>query len=218
MGIIPGDEGPKAEEHGLFKMSQLHSTDQLNQVIDDNEAQDIAEDSDENEDEETKLPKHTKYDREKGSLDSEGLWYDEHDKSVQDKSESEDDESDNEEELGLEWEDEDTDEEKEAEIEKQNELTKNPLIMSLSSDDQEARKAKRAEMWFSKIGDLDEDSDLEEAELERAVSIVEKKGGRIKKRAPTAGAEKSEGYHSNSESEDDAGQEKEDKEDKEDSE
>merc|ERR1712110_1070600 len=37
--IIPGDEGPMAEEHGLFKMSQLHSTDQLNQVIDDNGAQ-----------------------------------------------------------------------------------------------------------------------------------------------------------------------------------
>ena len=211
--IIPGDEGPKAEEHGLFKISQLHSTDQLNTVIDDNEAQDIAEDSDENEDEETKLPKHTKYDREKGSLDSEGLWYDEHDKSVQDKSESEDDESDNEEELGLEWEDEDTDEEKEAEIEKQNELTKNPLIMSLSSDDQEARKAKRAEMWFSKIGDIDEDSDLEEAELERAVNIVEKKGGSIKKKGPTAGVDKSNGYHSNSESEDDAEEEREEKED-----
>ena len=53
------------------------------------------------------------------------------------------DESDNEEELGLEWEDEDTDEEKEAEIDKQDELSKNPLMMSLSTDDQEARKAKR---------------------------------------------------------------------------
>merc|ERR1712241_225390 len=35
----------------------------------------------------------------------------------------------------------------------------------------------------------------------------------IKKRAPSAGAEKSNGYHSNSESEDDAGQENEEKED-----
>ena len=32
-------------------------------------------------------------------------------------------------------------------------------------------KAKRAEMWFSKIGDVDEDSDLEEAELESPMVV-----------------------------------------------
>merc|ERR1719392_640984 len=185
--IIPGDEGPMAAEDGLFQMSQLHSTDQLNKVIDDNEAQDVAEDSEDSDAEEgKKYPKHTKYDREKGTLDSEGLWYDEHDQSAQDKTES-DEETDNEEELGLEWEEDDTDDEDDAKIKKQNENSKNPLLLSLSADDPEERKARRAEQWFSKIGDLDEDSDLEEAELQRAVNIVEKKGGSIKKKEKVSG-------------------------------
>ena len=193
--IIPGDEGPTASEDGLFKMSQLQSSDQLDKVLKEDEAHDIAVDSDES-DVDEKLPRHTKYDREKGTLDSEGLWYDEHDKSGQDKGQETDEDSDNEEELGLEWEEEETDDEDEAKIAKQNEVSSNPLIMSLSSEDQEDRKARKAEQWFSKIGALDDDSDLEEAELQRAVNIVQKKGGKIKKKEESVSTTE---YHSGSE-------------------
>merc|ERR1712126_562545 len=107
-------------------------------------------------------------------------WYDEHDNNEKQEKDS-DEESDNGEELGLEWEEEDgSDNDSNEKIQKQNEASKNPLIMSLNNEDSEDRKARKAEMWFSKIGDIDEDSDLEEAEIERAVNIVQKKGGTIK--------------------------------------
>merc|ERR1719400_1769638 len=74
-------------------------------------------------------------------------------------------------------------------------------MMSLSTDDPDDRKARKAEQWFSKIGDLEEDSDLEEEELQRALNIVEKKGGKIKKKEPTTADAKATGYHSDSDGE-----------------
>ena len=200
--IIPGDEGPTASEDGLFKMSDLSSTDQLERVMKEGEVQDIVDDSEEESDdaEEKKFPKHTKYDRENGTLDSEGLWYDEQDKSLQDKQDDSDDDSDNDEELGLEWEEAESDEEGDAKIDQQNEASRNPLMMSLSTDDPDDKKARKAEQWFSKIGDLEEDSDLEEEELQRALNIVEKKGGTIKKKDSSTEDIKAAGYHSNSDS------------------
>merc|ERR1712183_525835 len=84
---------------------------------------------------------------------------------------------------GLEWEENASGDEDENVINKQDEESENPLITSLSNDDNIGdRKARKAEMWFQKIGDLEDDSDLEEAELKRAVDIVEKKGGSIKRK------------------------------------
>ena len=196
--ILPGDEGPQAAEDGLFQMSDLKNTEDLDKVVDDKNVEDIVEESEE---EDRPRPKHEKYDKEDGSLDSEGLWYGEHDKSGKDNSDSEE-ESDNGEELGLEWEEEEeSDEEAESKIQKQNDVSKNPLIMSLSNDDNEDRKAKKAEMWFSKIGDIDDDSDLEEAEMERAVNIVQKKGGKIKKKNEMPKEKSKQEYHSDSDEE-----------------
>merc|ERR1712111_314103 len=123
--IIPGDVGPQAAEDGFFQMSDLKDTEDLDKVIEDHEAEYVIEES---EDESAPRPKHEKYSKEDKTMDSEGLWYDEHDNDSNEK------------------------------IQKQNEASKNPLIMSLNNEDSEDRKARKAEMWFSKIGDIDEDS------------------------------------------------------------
>merc|ERR1712013_51264 len=72
--IIPGDEGPTATEEGLFRMSDLKNNDDLEKVVNDGKLDLVAEDSDE-EDEEAPRPKHEKYNKEDGTLDGDGLWY-----------------------------------------------------------------------------------------------------------------------------------------------
>jgi len=163
-------------------MSDLKNKDDLEKVVNDGKLDLVAEDSDEEED--ILRPKHEKYDKEKGALDSNGLWYNE---QIEEGKESDDesDESDNGEELGLEWEENESDEEGDENVEKQDEQSSNPLITSLTDDDIGDRKARKAEMWFQKIGEIEDDSDLEEAEMKRAVDIVEKKGGSIKKESRT---------------------------------
>merc|ERR1719376_973280 len=201
--IIPGDEGPTATEEGLFRMSDLKNKDDLEKVVNDGRVDLVAEDSDEEEDQ--IRPKHEKYDKEKGALDSNGLWYNEQIEEGKD-SDDESDESDNGEELGLEWEENESDEDGDENVEKQDEESSNPLITSLNDDDIGDRKARKAEMWFQKIGDLEDDSDLEEAEMKRAVDIVEKKGGSIKKKSEQevqSGA--SSGYQSDTDEEDQVG-------------
>merc|ERR1712013_51016 len=201
--IIPGDEGPTATEEGLFRMSDLKNNDDLEKVVNDGKLDLVAEDSDEEED--ILRPKHEKYDKEKGVLDSNGLWYNE---QIEEGKESDDesDESDDGEELGLEWEENESDEEGDENVEKQDEQSSNPLITSLTDDDIGDRKARKAEMWFQKIGEIEDDSDLEEAEMKRAVDIVEKKGGSIKKKAEQevqSGA--GSGYQSDTDEEDQVG-------------
>jgi len=160
-------------------MSDLKNKDDLEKVVSDGIVNRIAEDSDS--EEEAIRPKHEKYSKEKGVLDSDGLWYNEQVEQGKDESEDSDD-SDEGEELGLEWEENASGDEDENVINKQDEESENPLITSLSNDNIGDRKARKAEMWFQKIGDLEDDSDLEEAELKRAVDIVEKKGGSIKRK------------------------------------
>merc|ERR1712227_411030 len=163
--IIPGDEGPTASESGLFRMSDVQSKTELDKVTDNQTAEDVVEDS-EDEDNPKFRPKYEKYIKENTNLDSEGLWYNENDQNDEAKGGSSDEESDNGEDLGLDSEEAESDEEADEKIEKQNEESNNPLIMSLSNEDTEGTKARKAEQWFSKIGDFDEDSDLEEAEIE----------------------------------------------------
>merc|ERR1712212_921971 len=87
-------------------------------------------------------PKHEKYDKEKGTLDSNGLWYNEQIEEGKD-CDDESDESDNGEELGLEWEENESDEDGDEYIEKQDEESSNPLITSLNDDDIGDRKARK---------------------------------------------------------------------------
>jgi len=201
--IIPGDEGPTADDLELFRMSQLSSSADLKKVSDDAHADMVAQESDE-EDEEAPRPKHEKYNKEDGTLDGDGLWYN---GDANGKDESEDDESDpdsdeEEEELGLE--EEELASGGEEEIMEQDKETENPLIQSLSNEDVGEKKARKAEMWFQKIGDLEDDSELEEEEIGRAVDIVKKKGGSIRKKEEEVEEEAKEG-ESESESEDEVG-------------
>eukprot|EP00090_Calanus_glacialis_P014505 TRINITY_DN2330_c0_g1_i1.p1 TRINITY_DN2330_c0_g1~~TRINITY_DN2330_c0_g1_i1.p1 ORF type:complete len:844 (+),score=377.15 TRINITY_DN2330_c0_g1_i1:35-2566(+) len=201
--IIPGDEGPTATEEGLFRMSDLKNKDDLERVVNDGKVDVVAEDSDVEEDE--IRPKHEKYEKDMGVLDSNGLWYNEQIEQGKDSDDSDDGEEG--EELGLEWEENESDEEDDEMVNKQDEASSNPLITSLSNDDIGDRKARKAELWFNKIGDIEDDSDLEEAEIQRAVDIVEKKGGSIKKKKVVkedqSGA--SSGYQSDSDDEDQVG-------------
>ena len=206
--IIPGGEGPTASESGLFRMSDVQSKTELDKVTDNQTAEDVVEDS-EDDDNPKFRPKYEKYIKENTNLDSEGLWYNENDQNDEAKDGSSDEESDNGEDLGLDSEEAESDEEADEKIEKQNEESNNPLIMSLSNEDTEGTKARKAEQWFSKIGDFDEDSDLEEAEIERAVKIVEKKGGSIKKKAEHTNEAPKQVYHSDSEDDDDSDDDKE---------
>jgi len=181
--IIPGDEGPTADDLELFRMSQLSSSADLKKVSDDAHADMVAQESDE-EDEEAPRPKHEKYNKEDGTLDGEGLWYngDENGKDSEDEDDSDADSDDEEEELGLE--EEELASGGEEEIMEQDKETENPLIQSLSNEDVGEKKARKAEMWFQKTGllDLEEDEQLEEEEIGRAVDIVKKKGGSIRQK------------------------------------
>jgi len=193
--IIPGDEGPTAIEEGLFKMSEVRSQADLDKVTEDKQAEIIAEESES--DEEDLRPKHEKYDKETGVLDSEGLWYNEGE--VQNDDDKSDTDSDEAEELGMEMEENDSGDD--GEVENQDAESENPLIKSLSNDDIGAKKARKAEMWFQKIGDLEDDSDLEEAEIGKAVDIVHKKGGTIKTK-DNLNEKEDAGYKSDSDDED----------------
>jgi len=198
--IIPGDEGPTAVEEGLFRMSDLKNKNDLERVVSDVKVNEVAEDSDSEEEE--LRPKHEKYDKEIGVLDSEGLWY--NDQVEQGKDSEDSDDSDDGEKLGLESEEEMSGDDDENQVNKQDETSANPLLKTLSNEDVGDRKARKAEMWFQKIGDLEDDSDLEEAEIQRAVDIVEKKGGSIKKKKPEIKNAINE-YHSDSDEEDQVG-------------
>jgi len=199
--IIPGDEGPTAAEDGLFRMSDLKSKTDLEKVVEDESAEMIAEDSDS--EEETIRPKHEKYNKEDGVLNSEGLWYGEGDEENLGSSEEED--SDEAEELGMEMEDENESGD-ENEVILQDKESENPLIQSLSNEDIGDKKARKADLWFQKIGHLEDDSDLEEAEIGTAMKIVHKKGGSIKTREVSEDQEKNDdGYKSDSDEDDEVG-------------
>jgi len=201
--IIPGDEGPKMVEDGLFKISELKSKADLEKVGDDTQLEELAEDSESDVDEEALRPKHEKYSKEDGVLDSEGLWYGEDDQ--QGESGSGSDSEDEKEELGMEIEDEGSD--KDEEIDEQYTESKNPLIKSLSEDNVEDKKSKKADMWFKKIGNLEDDSDLEEAEIGKAMNIVKKKGAKIRTKEKVEEVIPSavDGYRSDSDEDDEVG-------------
>jgi len=192
--IIPGDEGLVLQEDGLFKMSDMKTAEDVAAVVD-QEPEMVVEDSDDEGGE--VRDKYEKYEKGKNVLDSQGLWYNEGGEEEENSDEESD--SDKEEDLGLD--DEENEEEiEEGDIERQDALSENPLVASLDKSSAQDRKAKKANEWFEKAGlaDLEEDSDVEDEEVNRAVEIVEKKGGTIRKRKAEIPIE---GYNSDSDEE-----------------
>eukprot|EP00088_Acartia_fossae_P040863 TRINITY_DN425_c0_g1_i10.p1 TRINITY_DN425_c0_g1~~TRINITY_DN425_c0_g1_i10.p1 ORF type:complete len:864 (-),score=336.42 TRINITY_DN425_c0_g1_i10:76-2667(-) len=198
--IIPGDEGPRAEEHGLFQVSDLRSGKDLDKVLD-SKPDEVAEHSDDDLGTMVKHRKFERFDRGSGGRDSEGTWYEEHDDVIQDSSDEEYEHEEQEKEhLDLKPEqDDDEPMEDNPTVEDEDPTASNPLLTRLSKETPEERRARKAALWFTKIGDLEEDSDLEDAEMERAVTRVQDKGGKFRQKEKTEES----GYTSGSESEED---------------
>jgi AdoMet-dependent rRNA methyltransferase SPB1 len=180
---IPGDRGPRAEEDGLFKVSTIRTNKDLVNLLDIN-ADEVAEDSDDEQEKKKKI-KVQKFEREMGRLNDDGNWYEEHDDVIRDSSDAEDDDSDDEaEDLGLQP-DSDEDDDVDETVNDEDPNKDNPVLTSLSplsQESQEKRRERKAEQWFKKIGDLDDESDLEDAEMEKAVEKVHKSGGTLNKK------------------------------------
>jgi len=195
--VIPGDEGPRAEDLEVFKLNMIREEADLNNMIDPDADMVASDDSDD--DEKKGRAKYVRYnkDLEDGVTPP---WYEEHDDVIQD-SGSDAYESDMEpepESLGLESDGEEHDDDIEEEEE-----ASHPIITKLSTDNREEARKRKADMWFSKIGDLEDDSDLEDAEIGKAVLKVEDKGAVIKKKEKKVAETLESGYTSGSEDEDD---------------
>lgn len=94
--IHKSDEGPKLEGDDLFKLNQIQTYQQLEQITD--QTPDVVAESDVESDEEIK-PKTIRYEKDTGHLDSKGLYYKSEDSEESDTDASDDDE--NNEKLGL---------------------------------------------------------------------------------------------------------------------
>lgn len=93
--IHKNDEGPKLEDD-LFKLNQIQTYQQLEQITD--QTPDVVAESDVESDEEIK-PKTIRYEKDTGHLDSKGLYYKSEDSEESDTDASDDDK--NNEKLGL---------------------------------------------------------------------------------------------------------------------
>ena len=143
--VIPGDKGPIHEEEGLFKLSNIQSTSDMNSI-----AEQAPETLDHDSDDEVpvKKLKKEKYSKEKGKIDKSGLFYKD-DEGISDDESSNSDDSDDGEDLGL-GEELESDEMDDTAIESYNDPSKNELIVDMEDSNRITRKEKRANMWFDK--------------------------------------------------------------------
>merc|ERR1712038_447233 len=179
MGVIPGDKGPIHEEEGLFKLSNIQSTSDMNSIT---EQAPETLDHDSDDEMPVKKLKKEKYSKEKGKIDKSGLFYKD-DEGISDDESSNADDSDDGEDLGL-GEELESDEMDDTAIESYNDPSKNELIVDMEDSNRITRKEKRANMWFDKdiFKGIEDDEDLEEADVEMAINAIKKKGGQIKEK------------------------------------
>ena len=144
--VIPGDKGPTLQEDGLFKLSDVQCSEDINSVVE--QAPDTLE-QDPDEDRQVKKLKTEKYSKEMGTLDKSGLFYKE-DEASTDNDTSDSEGSEDGEDLGLGDELESDDNIDEEEIDKLNDPSKNELIVDMEETCRVSRKEKRANMWFDK--------------------------------------------------------------------
>ncbi len=177
--IIPGDAGPTRQEEGLFEIKALKSKKDVERV-NDQAPEDLADDSDSDSEDASRKRKAVKYSKEKGSLDQDGLYY-------QDEGEADDvDESSNDgsdsgkEDLDIEAADEDDIVDEEV-VDSLNDPSGNPLLVSLEPKDRGSQKEKKASLWFGKdiFHGIEDDEDLEEADIQNAINTIKSKGGQI---------------------------------------
>lgn len=122
-----------------------------------------------------------KYSKETGTIDKSGLYYKESESEAESSSEDEDS---GKEDLGLEEneDEEDMDQNQDEDYIDNEEEAENPLLVSMEpKTDKETRKERKANMWFDKdiFQGIDEDDDLEEADVQGAIEAITKKGGKV---------------------------------------
>lgn len=143
--VIPGDKGPTLHEEGLFKLSNIQSTSEMNSIME-QAPETLEHDSDD--EISVKKPKKEKYSKENGKLDKSGLFYTEN-SGDSDNESSDTDESDDGEDLGL-GEELESDDMDDTAIESLNDPSQNKLIVDMEDGSRVTRKEKRANMWFDK--------------------------------------------------------------------
>ena len=194
--IHPGDDGPQRIEEGLFQIKDLKNVQDLSKITDQAPDQ-LVPDSDSETDE--PKAKTRKISKEKGVMDQQGLFYkDDQDEQNEDSDESSEDEDSGKEDLDIQ-----ADEAEEVDDEQHEELNdlKNPLLVTMEPKDRESRKERKANLWFDKdiFKGIEDDEDLEEADVQGAINALKKKGGKMLTKPV---AKKVREYHSSSEDED----------------
>ncbi|XP_011875385.1 PREDICTED: pre-rRNA processing protein FTSJ3 [Vollenhovia emeryi] len=174
--VHKNDMGPKLEGEDLFKLGQIQTYQQLEQVTD--QTPDILAESDVDSDEESK-PKTTHYEKDTGHLDSKDLYYKSEDSEESDSNASDDDTDSEKSGLGL----DDSEDESPKERRKKQQLKdpeSNPLLTDLDFRDKEAKRAHKAALWFEKdaFKNLENEDDAD-YELDKMIEQYKRKGGHV---------------------------------------
>merc|ERR1712062_239174 len=188
--IHTGDEGPMRSEEGLFQIKDLKNVKDLSKINDQAPDQ-MVPDSDSDWDDEPKS-KTRKISKDKGVIDKQGLFYKEQEIDNDDSNdESSEDDDSGKEDLDIE-----ADEADEGDDEQHQELNdvSNPLLVTMEPKDRESRKERKANMWFDKdiFKGIEDDEDLEEADVQGAIDAIKKKGGKMLTKKKTIDGETSE--------------------------
>lgn len=176
--VHKGDEGPKLEGDDMFSLTQIKTHEQLATVTD--QSPDVVAESDHDSDDESKRkPKKVTYEKDKGHLDSSGLYY----KSDDSESEKSDEESSDSEKSGLGFsssEDESDNKKSRKKQKVDDEEESNPLITDLDHRDKKTKRIHKAQLWFEKdvFKNLEDEED-EDFELDKMIEVYKKKGGQI---------------------------------------
>ncbi|CAL4065143.1 unnamed protein product, partial [Meganyctiphanes norvegica] len=182
--VIPGDIGPtEAQSKGLFSLDTLSQVSTLKNVVD--QSADVVMDTDDEDgdsgDENDGRRKYVAYERDTGRLSKSGQYYKATGEADSDAdSDGEDDEDV--EGLGFKKSTEKLEDPTEDDDMEEGEK-RNPLLTDLVGDKKEAKKARKAELWFSK--DIFKDAETEADEdmgLELAMQNHVLKGGKIKQK------------------------------------
>lgn len=201
--ILPGDEGPKMEEEGLFRIKDLQSRQDLEKVGE--QAPDVVAESDSDDDEPKKKKKKIeKIAREKGKLDRDGLFYKETDSDT-----ASSDEYETEEELdgiGLEaMKGKKVKKMTQKDLDDFNNPSSNPLITDLDHSSVDDKKQRRADLWFSRdiFKGIAEDEELLEEDIKAGIQDLAQKGKKVISKTAQSGTNKNKNDNDSSSSDDD---------------
>ncbi|KAI4475588.1 hypothetical protein M0804_014214 [Polistes exclamans] len=179
--IHKGDEGPMLEGDDMFSLTQIKTHEALTTVTD--QSPDFVAESDHDSDEDKRKPKKIAYEKDKGHLDSSGLFY----KSDDSESEKSDDENTDSDKSGLGFSSSEDEEDKNDKKKRSKKTTKiedeeetNPLLTDLDHRDKKTKRIHRAQLWFEKdvFKNLEDEKD-EDFELDKMIETYKKKGGKI---------------------------------------